>query len=96
MTNERPFIVHEPGCDLDSVHFLRHAAASAGLLTQESPDPHVDRVSAASLADTLARFAEQDDWATVTLRDVADHATLMTTGENRERFKAMCTCGALG
>lgn len=40
--------------------------------------------------DMLAHFVELDDWATVTLRDVANHATLM----NQERFKHMCTCGA--
>jgi hypothetical protein len=43
-----------------------------------------------SLADALAHFAELDDWATATLRDLANHATLM----NQEQFKHMCTCGA--
>jgi hypothetical protein len=88
-------IVHQPGCMLDSVHWFRHAVAAAGHLAQEEPDSHADRVSAMSLADSLAHFAELDDWATVTLRDVADHATLMTQEVNKERFNHMCTCGAL-
>lgn len=48
-----------------------------------------------SLSDTLAHFAELDDWSTVTLRDVAEQATLIKTPMNQERFKHMCTCGAL-
>lgn len=95
MDHERVLIVHAPGCRLDSVHFLRQAVAAVGLLAQEEPGPHADRVSAMALADVLARFAEQDDWAAITLRDVADHATLMNTALNRERFKHLCTCGAL-
>jgi hypothetical protein len=83
-------IVQKPGCVLDPVHWLRHAVTAAGQLTQDDPDAHVDRASAMSLTDTLAHFAELDDWATVTLRDVANHATLM----NRDVFKHMCTCGA--
>jgi hypothetical protein len=94
--DEEPLIVHAPGCTLESVHFLRHTAAAIGMLTHENPEHGVDRVSVEALADTLARFAEQDDWASVTLKDLADHATLMNTPENRERFSHMCTCGALG
>jgi len=77
---------------LDSVHWFRHAVAAAGRLAQEEPDPHTDRMSVMSLTDTLAHFAELEDWDTVTLRDVANHATLM----NQERFKHMCTCGGFG
>jgi hypothetical protein len=81
---------HRPGCALDPVHWLRHAITSAGMtVTNQKVDPHVDRLSAESLMDTLAHFAELPDWATVTLLDVARHATLMG-----KRFDAMCTCGA--
>lgn len=83
-------IVHQRGCELYSVHWLRHAVAAVGKLTQEEADPDADRGSAEALADTLARFAEQDDWESVTLKDIADHATLM----NQERFRGRCTCGA--
>ncbi|MFF7763141.1 hypothetical protein [Streptomyces griseorubiginosus] len=83
-------IVHQPGCQLYSVHWLRHAIGAAGLLTHEKPDSAADRVSAEALTDTLARFAEQDDWESVTLKEIADHATLM----NQERFRQDCTCGA--
>lgn len=87
-------IVHQPGCPLDAVHWLRHAVAATGYFVRENPDRSADRVSAESLADTLAYFAELDDWATVTLRDVADHAALMPNPDNHKRFKHMCTCGA--
>lgn len=82
--------VHQPGCMLYSVNWLRHAVAAAGMLTHQTPDPSTDRMSAEALTDTLARFAEQEDWATVTLKDVADHATLM----NQNQFRLQCTCGA--
>ncbi|MFE6332975.1 hypothetical protein ACFVOK_07095 [Streptomyces sp. NPDC057798] len=86
-------IVHQRGCPLYSVHWLRHAVAAAGMLAHEhDPDPAADRVNAEALTDTIARFAEQDDWETVTLKDIADHATLM----NQERFRSQCTCGAFG
>jgi hypothetical protein len=83
-------IIHQPGCALYSVHWLRHAVATAGALTHEEPEGGLDRVSAEVLTDTLARFAEQDDWEGVTLKDIAEHATLM----NRPDFRGMCTCGA--
>jgi hypothetical protein len=87
-------IIHQTGCTLDPVHWLRHAVTAAGYLAQENPDAHADRVAVMSLTDTLAHFAELDDWATVTLRDVANHATLINQEVNQERFKHMCTCGA--
>jgi hypothetical protein len=71
MDQEPPLIIHAPGCGLDSVHFLRHAAAAVGMLTHDKPEGGVDRVSAEALADSLARFAEQDDWATVSFFSVA-------------------------
>lgn len=76
---------------LDPVHWLRHAAAAAGHLANPptGDDAFVDRTAAGALADTLAYFAEFDDWASVTLVDVAKHSNLMD-----ERFDAMCTCGA--
>ncbi|WP_175412597.1 hypothetical protein [Streptomyces sp. TRM64462] len=83
-------IVHERGCPLYSVHWLRHAVAAAGMLTHENPDPAADRGNAEALTDAIARFAEQDDWETVTLKDIADHATLMNQG----KFRNECTCGA--
>jgi hypothetical protein len=71
------------------VHWLRHTAAAAGHLATGNPDPAVDRISVESLTDTLAHFAELDDWASVTLLDVAQRATLVD-----DRFAHMCTCGA--
>ena len=88
---DRGIITHQPGCALYSAHWLRHAIAAAGRLTQEEPDRDTDRVSVESLTDTLAHFAELDNWERVTLREVAEHATLM----NHERFKSLCNCGAL-
>jgi hypothetical protein len=87
-----PPIEHAPGCVLDPVHWLRHAIAASGRLAapQGSELDTVDKKSAEALADTLAHFAELDDWATVTLRDIARHATLV----DEERFGAQCTCGA--
>lgn len=82
---------HEPTCPLHSVHWLRHAVAAAGRLAQDHPDPDADRTSAMSLVDALAHFAELEDWCTVTLSDVAEHATLM----NQDHFKSLCNCGAL-
>lgn len=84
-------IVHQTGCTLDAVHWLRHAIAAAGHMVSETPDArNADRLSAVSLLDTLARFTELDDWDTTTLHTVANHATLM----NRDWFKDQCTCGA--
>lgn len=48
-----------------------------------------DRKSAELLADTLAHFAELPNWETVTLLDVAEHATPMPANEN---FAVYCTC----
>ena len=84
-------VEHLPGCALDAVHWLRHAVAAAGRLAQPHPDDYnVDRKSAEALTDALAHFSELDNWATVTLRDVAMHSTLMDEG----RFGYLCTCGA--
>ena len=85
---------HAPGCVLDPVHWLRHAVAATGRLISLQADEYraVDQKSAESLADALAHFAELDDWATVTLQNIAQHATLM----DGERFGSMCTCGAGG
>ena len=83
---------HAPGCTLDAVHWLRHAIAAVGRLASPQADEFrsVDRKSAESLADTLAHFAELDEWGTVTLREVARHANLM----DDELFGSRCTCGA--
>ncbi|WP_329028295.1 type II toxin-antitoxin system Phd/YefM family antitoxin [Streptomyces sp. NBC_00690] len=83
--------VHASDCPLDSVHWLRHATAAAGRLANETPEAHTDRISAMALADAIAHFAELGNWATVTLRDIAEHATLM----KRDRFRGLCTCGGL-
>lgn len=61
----------------------------ARALTHWHRHPLVDRNAAESLADTVAHFAELDDWAAVTLLDVARQATFMTDG----RFDHLCTCG---
>jgi len=81
---------HRPGCVLDPVHWLRHATAAAGHLANPptNDDAFVDRTAAGALADTLAHFAELEDWASVTLTDVAKHSNLVG-----DRFDAMCTCG---
>jgi hypothetical protein len=85
---------HEPGCVLDPVHWFRHAIAAAGRLVHPLPAdpdlPYDDQISAEALTDALAHFSELPDWTTVTLHDVAQHATLMNDG----RFHSMCTCGA--
>jgi len=47
-------------------------------------------VSAEKLADTLAYFAELPEWESVTLLDVAEHATPMA---DDERFGVHCICG---
>jgi hypothetical protein len=87
-------VIHQPGCVLDPVHWMRHAITAAGRLTHSPETDHdwnfIDRGSAESLIDALAYFAELPDWASVTLHDVAQHATLMNDG----RFDEMCTCGA--
>ena len=86
---------HQPGCVLDPVYWLRHAIAAVGRLVPLNDDPDldvVDRIAAGALTDTLAHFAELPDWATVTLHDVAQQATLM----NQDRFDEFCTCGATG
>lgn len=85
-------VTHQPGCPLESVYWLRHAVAAAGVLTHDQPDPLADRKSAEALTDALAHFTELSDWSTVTLKDVADQATFM----NQERFAAMCECGSFG
>ena len=76
-----------------SVHWLRHAIAAAGRLARaEEADPDdlafVDRASAGLLTDALAHFAELSDWETVTLLDIAEHATPM----DDDRFAGDCTC----
>jgi len=89
-------VVHQPGCVLDPVYWLRHAVLAAGRLThspETDPDwDYLDRGSAESMIDALAHFAELPDWATLTLHDVAQQATLM----NQDRFDEFCTCGATG
>jgi len=90
-------IQHARECPLYSVHWLRLAVAAAGRLIDGSAEQEADvadEVSAMALMDALAYFAELPEWETVTLKDVADHATLMNTPENRERFGPQCTCGA--
>ncbi|MFJ4988792.1 hypothetical protein ACIP9H_33950 [Streptomyces sp. NPDC088732] len=83
---------HRKECPLYPVHWLRHAVAAAGRATQDPPEPFADKVSAEALVDALAHFAELSDWESVTLKDIAVHATLMDTPTNRERFAAQCRC----
>jgi hypothetical protein len=86
-----PPLKHQAGCTLDPVHWLRHAIAAAGLLARPHPDDaFVDRTSAEAMTDTLAYYAQLDEWANVTLKDVAYRSTLMSDG----RFDYLCTCGA--
>jgi hypothetical protein len=78
------------------VHWFRHAIGAAGHLAGADSDADadavatVDRKSAELLADTLAHFAELPDWETVTLLDVAEHATPMADNHD---FAVHCTCG---
>jgi len=59
------------------------------MLVNPRPDDHsVDRISAGALTDALAHFAELDDWASVTLHDVAQHATLRTAAGSTPRAPA--------
>jgi hypothetical protein len=85
---------HQTGCTLYSVHWLRHAIGAAGHLANADPDTDalttVDRRSAELLADTLAHFAELPDRETVTLLDVAEHATPLSDTDD---FAVHCTCG---
>jgi len=89
-------MTHSEGCPLYSVHWLRHAVACAGRLADQQTGAGIDPVTAIALTDALAHFAELPEWEGVTLKDVAEHATLMDTPTNRERFGYMCKCGALG
>lgn len=89
-------IIHAPGCRLDSIHWLRHAIAAAGRLVNKAngeDDPFVDAISAGALTDTLGYFAELPGWESITLREIADSATIMP---EHEPFKHWCTCGAFG
>jgi len=87
--------VHKPGCVLDPVHWLRHAVAAAGWLVGTEPaEDGVDQISAQLLTDSLAHFGELDDWATVTLHDLALHATAGLP--EPDRFGGWCSCGATG
>ncbi|QKW06271.1 hypothetical protein HUT18_07510 [Streptomyces sp. NA04227] len=85
-------IDHESDCPLEGQAWLRNAVAAAGVLTHRLPDDLLDRRSAEILTDTLARFTEQADWDSVTLRDIA----LVATFENREKYADDCDCGAFG
>lgn len=86
---------HQPGCILDPVHWLRHAVAAAGrLVSTEQSERSPDRVSAQLLTDSLAHLAELDDWATVTLHDLARRAAAGLP--EPDRFSQMCSCGATG
>ncbi|AJE87429.1 hypothetical protein SLNWT_7053 [Streptomyces albus] len=63
---------------------------AAGALTHQLDDDLVDRKSAEVLTDTLARFTDQADWESVTLKDIA----LIATFENRDKYADDCSCGA--
>ena len=81
--------MHQPGCVLHPVNWLRHAVAAAGHMAAEDLTG-ADRVAAAALTDALAHFAEMDSWASVTLADIAEHATLVVG----PRYAAFCGCPA--
>ena len=84
-------VEHDPDCPLNAVHWLRRAIAASGRLIAHNADEMrlIDRTAAEALADALAHFAKRDDWASVTLRDVALHANLLNDGD----FAQFCTCG---
>jgi len=63
----------------------RHGAPSPQPVLRSN---NVDRKSAEALTNALAHFSELDNWATMTLRDVAMHSSLMDKG----RFGYLCTC----
>lgn len=79
---------HEPGCVLDPVHWLRHAVAAINLQLNDPTRPNPDRLAAASLLNALEHFAEQENWRTTNLLEVAQYASLMG-----ETFASSCTCG---
>ena len=81
---------HVPGCILDPVNWLRHAIAATNLRIKGEHE-HPDHLSSEALQNALEHFAEQSDWRTVTLLDVAKYASLMG-----DKFSSDCTCGQQG
>ncbi len=81
---------HAQGCALDPIHWLRRAIVAAGRRVSPEDDQvhHVDWRSAIALTDTLAQSADLEDWADVTLLEVARRAALT----DQERFGRSCTC----
>ncbi|MGY2127463.1 hypothetical protein [Blastococcus sp. SYSU DS0617] len=78
---------HDEDCPLYPQHWLRHALSAVQQLTADDPEDDVDRLSAASLLNALDYFANHHGWEGVTLRNVADYATLM----EEDKFP-LCDC----
>jgi hypothetical protein len=69
---------HDIDCPLYPAHWLRHALSAVQLLVDGDSEGVADRLSAASLLNSLDYFANHNGWENVRLRDVADYATLMS------------------
>lgn len=79
---------HDETCRLSAVHWLRHAiAACTRVSVADDQRVNADRLAAASLLNALEHFADHHGWAGVTLRDVAEYATLMG-----DKSSPGCTC----
>jgi hypothetical protein len=78
---------HDIDCPLYPAHWLRHSLSAVQQLVAGDPEADADRLSAAALLNALDYFANHGGWENVTLRNVADYATLMS----EEQFPP-CDC----
>lgn len=85
---------HANDWPLSPVYYLRYAIEVTDELLQPSPPSDVEKIHATQLLQALDHFANLPTWDSVTLRDVAERATLMDSPENRERWKPSCICDA--
>ncbi|MFD3729787.1 hypothetical protein [Streptomyces sp. NPDC058671] len=85
---------HADACPLSPVYYLRHAIEATEELLQPSPPSDAAKIHATQLLHALNHFANLSHWDSVTLRDVAEHATLMTFPANREQWNPSCICDA--
>ncbi|WP_139220482.1 hypothetical protein [Trujillonella endophytica] len=78
---------HDIDCPLYPAHWLRRALEAVEQMVAGDPDGDADRLSAAALLNGLQHYAHATGWEVVTLRDVAEYATLMS----EEQFPP-CDC----
>ncbi len=77
---------HSEECPLYPQHWLRHAIAALEQLVAGDPEGDTDRLSAAALLNALNYYGNHHGWEGVTLRNVADYATLMS----EDKFPCDC------